>query len=100
MHPILVDGDCRGREAGVCEGPDGDRYELVETLKLIVDRRTAGRAEMELGSGTFIADALEHRRSARDGHIPARKAGLLPEDAARPALASQAMANGDTHRFA
>jgi hypothetical protein len=55
---------------------------------------------MELGSGTFIADALEHRRSARDGHIPARKAGLLPEDAARPALASQAMANGDTHRFA
>ena len=99
MHPILVDRDRRGREVGVCEGTDGDRYELVQTLKLIVDRRTAGRAEMELGSGTFIADALEHCRSARDGHIPARKPGLLPKDAARPALASQAVANEDAHGF-
>ena len=48
----------------------------------------------------FITDPHVLRRGARERHVFAAESGLLAEDAARPALAGQAVADRDAHGFA
>jgi len=55
MLSRLVDRDPRGRKARIGEGPDGDGNDIVQALGLVVDRRAAAGAEMELDPGAFVS---------------------------------------------
>lgn len=95
----FVDGDTRSREAGIGKGTNRDAVEILHALKLVVDGRTAFRAKVKLHSRSLVADADKLGGGTGDSHMLAKKSGLLAKDAAGPALAGQAMADGDTHRF-
>ena len=102
-HPRVlsrfVDGDTRSREAGIGKGANRDAVEILHPLKLVVDGRTALRAEVKLDSRSLVADPDKLSGGAGDSHMFAKKPGLLAKDAAGPALASQAMADGDAYRL-
>jgi hypothetical protein len=55
---------------------------------------------VKLDARAFITDADVFRRGACDRYILTAKPGLLPEYAARSALASQAVTNGNAHGLA
>lgn len=99
MPALLVDRDPRGRKARVREGPDGDGDLSFVTFLDIEERRPALGAEGEPEPSALVSDSDKLRAVALYGHGLAGKARLCAEDAAGSALASVAVADGDTERF-
>ena len=100
MPPALVDGDAGCRKSGIGEGANGHGEDVGHPRQLPIDRRAAGRAEVEGDLIAAVGDARERRGPTFDpGHLGARKACLCPKDAARPPLAVQAMADRDPDRL-
>ncbi len=99
MPTLLVDRDRRGWKVRVREGPDGDGDLLFVTFLDVEDRRPAFGAEGEPEPSAFVSDSDELRAIALDGHGLAGKARLRAKDAAGPALASVAVADGDADRI-
>src|SRR6516164_3078857 len=57
VHSRFINRDARWRKAWIGERADGDRHEFFQSSRLVVDRRSAARAEMKLGARAFVADA-------------------------------------------
>jgi hypothetical protein len=99
MPALLEDRDRRKRKACIRKGPHRDGDLLFVTFLGVEDRRPAIRAESECESSAFVSYPDELSAIALYGHGPAGKARLRAKDAAGPALASLAMADGDPDRF-
>ena len=99
MPALLVDRDRRGREVCVRKGPNWDGDMLFVPFLDVEDCRSAFRAESERESPALVSHPNELRAIALYGHGPSSKARLRAKDAAGSALASVAMADGDTARF-
>ena len=95
MPTLLVDRDRRGRKVRVREGPDRDGDLLIVAFLDVEDRRPAFRAEGEPEPPAFVSDSDELRAIALNAHGLAGKARLRAKDAAGPALAGVAVADGD-----
>ncbi|GLR14359.1 hypothetical protein GCM10007907_31490 [Chitinimonas prasina] len=100
VHALLIDGDTRRREARIGECPYGNGEVRIQPAQLVVDRSTAMGAKVEPDLRAFIPDPHILGRGACKHYLLATESGLLAKDAARPALAGQAVADGDAHRFA
>src|SRR5580698_5352743 len=100
MPPPVVDGNARGREGGIGEGPDGDRDTHIFLAVLGMEEvRPADRAEAEGEPRALVAGANIFGRLAEDP-IGRGEAGQGGEDAAGSPLAGQAMTDADAARLA
>src|SRR5689334_15904803 len=102
MSPRVVPGARGRRERRVGEGADRDHDQVGLVWLGVEDLRAAFRAEMEdvrLPVG-LVRDARVVVEPARDLHLLRLEPGLHPEGAPGPALAVEAVADGDVERLA
>src|SRR5918993_58961 len=99
MPALLEDRDRRGHKARVRKGPHRNGDVFFVAFLDVEDRRAASRTESKSKFSAFTTHPNELVAFALYGHRPARETRLRAEDAAGSALASVAMADGDTDRF-
>lgn len=100
VHALLIDRDTGRGEARIGECPYGNGKVSIQPTQLVVDRGAAVGAKVESDMRAFIPDPHILGRGACKHYLLAKESGLLAKDTARPALAGQAVADGDAHRFA
>jgi hypothetical protein len=90
---FLIDRERRSGEGWFCEG--ADRYDNATFVALdsVVNRSTAGWAEIEHGLAAFVSSANVRLRLALDCYSLAAKARLSSKDAASSTLAREAVAD-------
>jgi hypothetical protein len=98
VHAFFVHRERGCGKVWVCERTDGNGDAVFAILAGVVHRGTACGAEVERAPAPGIADPNEPVRSSGNGHQACGKSRLRSEHAARSALASQAVANGDANR--
>ena len=99
MHAFFIHREGGRGKGWICERSHGDDDAVFATLANVVHRGAAGGAEVECGPAAAIADPNEGVRCPGDGHRACRKSRLRREHAAGPALAGQAVANGNADRL-
>jgi hypothetical protein len=99
MPALLVDRDRWDWKVRVRKGPDRNGDVLFVPFLDVEECRATSRAESERKSCAFVSHPNELCAIALDGDGVAREARLRAKDAAGSALASVAVADGDTDRF-
>lgn len=100
MHALLVHRERGLRKFGISEGANGyGDTTFIVALNQVVHGRATRRAEVEGDFASLITDARPCPRLARDGGPLQREPRLSAKDATSPALACQAVADGDARRL-
>ena len=97
---LLVDRKPRSGKCGIGEGPDGHGNGVCVRARAIPHRRAALRAEMVLDPFAAVGGAHPFAGFAGNFHLILGIADLSRERRAAALLASKAMADRNTHRFA
>ena len=90
---FLIDREGGPREAWFCEGADRYDNAIFSAFESVVNRSTAGRAEIEHGLAAFVSSANVRLRLALDCYSFAAKARLSSKDAPSSTLAREAVAD-------
>lgn len=96
VHPLLVHRERWRRKSWFGEGPDRHHYRAGQFVDGVVHRGSAVRAEAEPGVRAFVTNSDVLAGLAADKNLFACEARLGAEDAAGPAPAGKAMADGDS----
>ena len=99
--PLVPDRPCRGREGRIRERSHRDGHDSGHRVDGVEDRRAAVRTEVEGGAATsLVRDADVLPRGALGRHLLCAESRLDAEDASRPPLAGEAVADRDPRRLA
>jgi hypothetical protein len=94
VSTAIVDGNSRRWKAGVSERTNGNAHRLIVAFFRVENRRPTDWAEPEYELGSPIPDTSVFSGRSED-HVVTGESGQRRENAARPLLAGQAVANAN-----